>query len=45
MEGKTVQMWEGKNGKYFALIQYWIGVGYQYVERETTKDAYELWNL
>ena len=43
--GKIVNMWEGKNDTYWALIQYWIGSGYQYVERQTPKESYELWNL
>ena len=43
--GKVLFMWEGNNGKYFALVSYWIGTGYQNVEREVSKDIYDLWNL
>ena len=41
--GNIVNMWKGANNTYWCLIQYWIGAGYQYAERETTKDAYDLW--
>lgn len=43
--GKVLFMWEGKNNTYWCLMQYWIGVGYQKVERQIDKDTYELWNL
>lgn len=44
-EGKVVSMWEGKNSTYWCLVQYWIGTGYQYVERQCSQEAYEVWNL
>ena len=43
--GKVVNMWQGKNNTYWALIQYWVGVGYQYVEREVSEEVYEVWSL
>lgn len=43
--GKVVNMWQGKNNTYWALVQYWIGVGYQYVEREVSAEVYEVWSL
>ena len=45
MRGKVVNMWEGKNDTYWCLMQYWVGTGFQYVEREVSKERYELWNL
>lgn len=41
-EGKVVSMWEGKNSTYWCLVQYWIGTGYQYVERQCSQEAYEV---
>jgi hypothetical protein len=43
--GKVVNMWQGKNNTYWALVQYWVGVGYQYVEREVSEEVYEVWSL
>jgi hypothetical protein len=43
--GKVSYMWEGKNGTYWALVAYWIGSGYQYVERQVDKDTYDLFYL
>lgn len=43
--GKVVNMWKGKNNTYWALVQYWIGTGYQYVEREVNAEVYEVWSL
>ena len=43
--GKVVSMWQGKNNTYWVLVQYWIGVGYQYVEREVSEEVYEVWSL
>ena len=45
-ENGTIRyMWEGKNGTYWALYSYWVGTGWQNVEREVDKDSYELWNI
>lgn len=44
-KGQIVTMWRGKNGTYWCLMRYWIGTGYQTVERQTDKDIYELWML
>ena len=27
---------------YWALVQYWVGVGYQYVEREVSEEVYSM---
>lgn len=43
--GRVVKMWQGKNNTYWALVQYWIGTGYQYVEREVNAEVYEVWSL
>jgi len=43
--GKVLYMWEGSEGHYFAMVQYWVGVGFQNVEREVDRDTYELWTL
>lgn len=42
-KGTVVSMWEGKNNTYWALISYWIGVGYQNVERQVAQNTYEGW--
>ena len=44
-KGKVVFMWKADSGKYFAKMQYWVGTGYQYVEREVTQGAYEGWKI
>ena len=38
--GKIEYVWQGKNGKYFALISYWIGTGFQRVEREISEPVF-----
>lgn len=45
MNGKVIMMWAGKNNTYWCKMQYWVGNGYQYAERQVDKDTYELWNL
>lgn len=42
-KGEIRYMWEGKNNTYWALIIYWIGTGYQSVEREVARNIYEGW--
>jgi len=42
-KGQICFMWESKNGTYWAKVSYWIGTGYQSVERQVDKDTYELW--
>lgn len=44
-QGEIVMMWEGQNGTYWEKVRYWVGVGYQYSDRQTSKDRYELWNI
>ena len=39
-DGKIVMMWEGNNGTYWCKMQYWIGVGYQYVDYQVDEGAY-----
>lgn len=41
--GEVVFMYAGNDGKYYAKIKYWIGVGYQYVHREVPHGTYEGW--
>ncbi len=45
MNGKVVFMWKGQNNTFWCKMAYWIGTGYQYVEREVDQDVYELWSL
>lgn len=42
-EGEVVAVWNGKGGTFWCLMRYWIGTGYQYVEREITETAYNLY--
>lgn len=44
-DAKVVSVWKGKNGTYWAKVSYWVGTGYQYVEREITQGCYEGWKI
>jgi len=43
--GQVQYMWEGEKNTYWALISYWIGTGYQNVEREVSHNVYEGWKV
>lgn len=43
--GQVQYMWEGEKNTYWALISYWIGTGYQNVEREVSHNVYEGWKI
>lgn len=45
MEGKVTMVWRGQTGKYFAIVEYWIGVGFQRVEREIDQATFERLNV
>ena len=38
--GKIEYAWQGKNGRFFAIISYWIGTGFQRVEREINESVF-----
>ncbi len=42
-KGEVKHMWEGKDNTYWALVSYWIGTGYQNVERKVSRSVYEGW--
>ncbi len=42
-KGTVDYCWEGKNNTYWCVMSYWIGTGFQRVEREITESFYKSW--
>lgn len=44
-EGNVVSVWQGKNGTFWCLMQYWVGTGFQNIEREIDESTYNRYKV
>jgi hypothetical protein len=50
LKGTITKVWQGKNGTFWATVDYWIGTGWQSVTKQIPENVYYsvkegLWNL